>query len=508
MTTPRSGLSIRVKVKKALDLGARSYDEIQERFPELKDRQIKKALQHWKEVLKKEGSFIPILHRSSKGTSSNPTFPIGRSVLDETTKRYGQAWGTLIAFLLSSGLGACKPMVSALILAACHPDNITKVQDGSVWDKKLAPATVDLLDECPYGLILTSECKSRTVYDLDLDEDLVVLAWNDSDLVDGFTRKPWAPEEREVLASAQPEIEKLRQALNSQNVDYSQYRKRLELCFVRTSSYRPGPRLHQQAILRQLKTKMDPKYSAKKNTARLYSVGASLQNLNRELRSILFEGETMLDLSHCQFSVIAKIWDLPDLAEYARDGLWGPLMTETGLDSKEPLKELVYSLAYGSELRNAETKLKAHDGIDADKAYRVMKHPVIRNMIRASQSQLRKIGKAGSVADAFGKELIVKDVAKSKGECEPKAKGARTKKARRSILASQAQSYEMALLAEAATLLIDSGLEILVWLHDGFIIKNTTRSKAIIADANLKVEQKANQLGIDTRLDIKTIMPD
>lgn len=293
-----------------------------------------------------------------------------------------------------------------------------------------------------------------------------VSAWF-SGLVSAYDGQVFAGSGGVPEMSHQEEIAALQRSLNGQVLDFAPYLERVESYCEENfagslKTFRSRERLYSLAQFFHCPSQT---YKAVSRSLRIYAVGGGIQTMKSEDRELIFAGCTRIDLKHFQAAVQANLLGLKECATYIRYGFWDRLERETGAE-KHRLKTAFYSLVYGSQLYQAQNKAVVEGGMTLAQWEAFESCSLISEMVPKSHLHLRSICNSESVLDAYGQNLVDQLGERPKG----KASGSLTMKSARSIAACQAQSYELKVLAPVVTKLIESGVPVLSWLHDGFII--------------------------------------
>lgn len=354
------------------------------------------------------------------------------------------------------------PIFSTPILQALKGPGVTHSPDGSlVWFDT--------------GIVVTS--KANKAYFEEYDRSLLEVAEN----------TPLGHPSRQLL-------EYLHTATERQMRD--QLCKTMHLLWDEVMSmpgttYLDGSRDHNQKtkdytidLLRKIEQYPLIRYKSVANTLRLFSQGCSVAKLPRRLRKLAMCGCHEFDLSQAQLGVIAKIWDIPMLQRFIESGgnIWDELYTWCGVtkEAKPKLKQALYSIVFGGERGNPyydgilKRFLNKDDGdwnesITEELFDRFMTNPLIKEIHKYRETVIRDIAKNGGGFDAFGHWVDVKSILNKK-----------TLPAKvRSIMANIVQSHELRIMLSMLPVLkVHKQLYVMVWLHDGVIIKFTDASKS------------------------------
>ena len=278
---------------------------------------------------------------------------------------------------------------------------------------------------------------------------------------------------------------RLVEALNSlpTNTFKALVSKNIDSAFLAANSLEGESKSKAIEALRKICLYPRPIYKQSKNTSRIYAVGGGVQNLHRSVRSELFRGCLKLDLGHVQLSVAAMLFDSRLTLDLLREGdVWRSLEKSTGL-GKEVIKAFLYSSlfmpALNVEARNHPSALPP-EMIDL-----MLKNTYIESFFRARERYIKN-NFNGTKNDVFGNTL--------KGEWNER-------------LAALIQGYEMLLLEDALDYFLnlkDSGVKIVLWLHDGFYLSGSKRELNVVSN-NLRkiVDGSASRLKILTSLRVE-----
>lgn len=240
-----------------------------------------------------------------------------------------------------------------------------------------------------------------------------------------------------------------------------------------------GTKKHQQGILRRVKIQPQPFYKPVNHSVRLYSHGPSILNVTHDIRDMLTCDWIKVDLKQAQLQTISKLWNAPSIREYLQEcevGFWNDLMIHMGIEltgkSKRAVKEATYSTIFGMYSKNVTKKLVNKHHIDEERASTFLKHPVIEFLFSARDTKIKSFKLKPTVKDAFGNVYDIRDWDKEKKWYDKAT----------SILACQAQSYELAILfpvieyAKTTESDVDP-LYVTGFLHDGIWLHCEDKNK-------------------------------
>ena len=227
-------------------------------------------------------------------------------------------------------------------------------------------------------------------------------------------------------------------------------------------------RVRQLALLLSLKSDPKLRYHAVDRSTRIFTNGGFLM-LKSSIRDQMLADFVKVDLKQAQMQIVSILWDMPEvhcyLSSYS-NGLWHELAQWCGIDIgfKPKLKKAVYCILFGMGVEKAKAILRADVGNDAAEAF--FKHEVIVAIIGGRERRLARLFTERYVEDAFGRRLELPAVESVEGEYSDAM----------SILACEAQSYEMAILEPVIRYIQSANstscpVHCIAWLHDGFWLK-------------------------------------
>jgi len=233
----------------------------------------------------------------------------------------------------------------------------------------------------------------------------------------------------------------------------------------------PVTRRRNESMMDSVHLYPKPLYRQAEKTARIYGIGGGFLNLKSDVRKRLTSDWVKIDLTHAQLSIVSKLWDLPGLRKYVdgiKGGFWRGLCKECGIpysdDAKAAMKEALYSVIFGS--REDQVKYRLWPEIGTKSAQDLVNHQIFKSLFEARQSRFLALCKDWTLKDAYGNES--------------KLEGWTTQHQRykmaMSMLACQAQSYELAILAPIfdyalSTMGTDHPFWVTAFLHDGLWIQ-------------------------------------
>lgn len=248
--------------------------------------------------------------------------------------------------------------------------------------------------------------------------------------------------------------------------------------------------------LRRIELQPQPLYapSQRGKTSRVFANGIPL--LPGSVRRALTPQWIDFDLKSAQLAVAAGLWDVPKVSAFLDSGgsIWSEISGHLGLPTdpvpaavKKPIKEFVYAAMYGKARRAlSRTLTTALSRYTKRAGPRLMKHPVIEDLLRGRDEELGRLLREGRAVDVFGRELLVADQEEA-----------------RSVAAQLAQAVELAILLPVIEIAEASDdFDVVLWQHDGFSVAVRDKSKEarIIKRIEASVSETAAALGVPTRL--------
>ncbi len=238
----------------------------------------------------------------------------------------------------------------------------------------------------------------------------------------------------------------------------------------------PVTRRRNESMLASVHLYPKPLYRQAEKTARIYGIGGGFLNLKSDVRKCLTSDWVKIDLKHAQLSIIAKLWDLPGLRKHVegiKSGFWRGLCKECGIpyseDAKSALKEALYSVIFGSHENQVKYRLWPEIGTKSTE--NVVNHQIFKSLFEARHSRYLALCKDWTLTDAYGNQ----------SKLEGWTTSHKRYKMAMSMLACQAQSYELAILAPIFDYAVKTqGTEHPFWvtafLHDGLWIQCDSES--------------------------------
>lgn len=250
-------------------------------------------------------------------------------------------------------------------------------------------------------------------------------------------------------------------------------------------------RNQQLLILDSIMEAPKPFVKPTERTDRLFGHGANITNLKKDIRRSFTKGWYEADLRSAQLAIVAKLWDIPEVTEFLKTGksFWKEVLSFLGADTEA--KSLVKDYTYGTIFGMSKDRIQAELNIGLkefgveDGGDKFLSHPLISTLLKARTKYVSLVTSLGSLIDAFGVEFKV------------------TKSNVLSLVARQAQSYEMALIYPIFGL-AGEDFSVTLYQFDGVSLKfHNERNKAHWLERICEVvEEKALELGIHTSLEI------
>jgi hypothetical protein len=250
-------------------------------------------------------------------------------------------------------------------------------------------------------------------------------------------------------------------------------------------------------ILRHIQEYPIMKYHNVDHSDRIFTIGATIHQLSRQLRKTILKGTVGIDLKSAQLAIVAKLWNVKSVLRFLDDGgsIWRELLDWLGLDEgcKPLLKRAIYALIFGMYqgclMRLLEFGTRTESGIGLERAVRFFDHGIIADLLKSRGRQLRSIRSDRGVEDAFGNWIDLKPGRDAK-----------------SLLAQQAQSYELDIMLAMCPILDaeQRNVNVVSWLHDGAAIHIQDRNERdrIIRRLSKAIDARADELRIPTHLEV------
>jgi hypothetical protein len=312
-----------------------------------------------------------------------------------------------------------------------------------------------------------------------------------------------------------PEVEKFRDYLNRQpmNATSKCIAKHLNEAMEKAVEIYGNTEQGEQTkrlLLRLLLTKKnDYQYSASGRTPRLYARGASLTNINRDLRRTLMPSQPECDINCAQLAIGSVIFNFPKIYEFLSDvrnnhDIWKEILSDISpQDSmfyfiKSCAKTGVYAAMYLMERRKIYfmlvDKLKKYLSLNEAKsrADRILYSWVFQEVFERTNRFAQRLYSGESVTDAFGREFRIE-----------------TGVSAESLMACIAQSYEFKILYPAFQYLMDqekdpakkTQVRVELYQFDGFSLwcKDSKRIEYYKKEIKKRVEEDLKDIRVNER---------
>lgn len=402
--------------------------------------------------------------------------------------------------LLDSGHYAVKPFLTHFINFVLPPGVASLVLDEegrdwsvSTWEEILPGHSVKTADGKQRRVTVNWPIEVQQAID---DELNGVFSHEESVYIDTGNKKS-VKRERELLRADREEATNLVAIADSPRARYmAQYLNNLPTNkFTALASnfeaaesevekiQNPHAKRVQKLILQTIKERPIPVYVPTKNSDRLFTMGASMQNLKKNVRKALTQGWVEFDLSSAQLAIIARQWDVPEVIDFLESGkkLWNDLMDHLNLGElnaseydrvKSTLKDHTYGIIFGMGEERLVSELNADlsDFGVVDGGVKFLEHPVMKSVLAARKKRITALLRAGfttEVCDA------------SSAFDAPTLKTIKvTKKNVLSILAQEAQAMEQVLIYPAFQLTNETDdFQITLYQFDGFSVSFSNKSR-------------------------------
>lgn len=248
-------------------------------------------------------------------------------------------------------------------------------------------------------------------------------------------------------------------------------------------------------------------YKSVENTRRIYTSGANMLGLPKEIRNILLKGCYVVDLKNCQLAIVARIWDLPQVRAFLQSGrsIWKELCDFVGLDvetGKRHVKAFVYAALYGMSKSNLRNKSNEEIGNQT-----IFEHPLVQEILEERVRQLKLIRANKGGTDAFGEW---RPVERNFGIWVEMAQFVElVEKNNRSVLCSIVQSYELKLMLEVFKAVKENpSLLMMAWLHDGMYIKvvnHREHAGRYFGRLQKSLEEACKSVGVDVEMEVEYV---
>lgn len=243
-------------------------------------------------------------------------------------------------------------------------------------------------------------------------------------------------------------------------------------------------------------------YQAGENSPRLYTVNYGAQNMSKPVRAAFFKGAVEFDLEAAQLAVVGRIWGIDAVEEALSAGdpwaaILAPYKKHFPQVTKGKVKGILYPLVFGMRECNLEDRIRENLGLTFDDF--LDPSPLLQAVWEGRERRMTEIRKEKFVTDAFGNQHGLVSWWERLGN-----KTLKRKNNLRSLMAYEAQSYEVALMQPAINFILSkrayASLDLLI--HDGMYVRFTDgRKERQIRDSlQAAVDERARELCIITKL--------
>lgn len=246
----------------------------------------------------------------------------------------------------------------------------------------------------------------------------------------------------------------------------------------------------QYLVLEAIRECPKPFIRSSDNTDRLFAHGATIAALKKDVRKELTRDWYEADLKSAQLAIVAKVWKVKEVQDFLKEkrSFWKEILTYLNLKEKDKkhIKDYTYGVIFGMSENNILRDLTSIFNQEVSQAF--LSHPLIKSLLKARTKYINKLLKDKVMVDAFNKEFKV------------------TKSNVLTMLARQAQSYEMALIYPIFQVAKTTDeFSIVLYQFDGVSIKfhREYRKEYWIEQIKLAVEKIADELDIYTTLEVE-----
>ncbi|MCS4181958.1 hypothetical protein GGQ07_003422 [Salinibacter ruber] len=274
------------------------------------------------------------------------------------------------------------------------------------------------------------------------------------------------------------------------------------------------------------------RFSPNGRTDRIFSANHSVLILPSDVRKVLCQDYHEIDLKSAHLMIAAWLWGADRAkAKLQREdySVWddlerhyGPLIAERfgtpdGLPDSEwstfkgALKGALYSVVFGMNEANVKGNLtrELKPLLGEETGAHFGRHKLIRDLLDARQEQFIQIQRQGGMKAAGGRRIDLRSrikVAQREGRSNVMQAAAAK------VLGTVAQSYEMELMSVLVDYEQDlqdtsKRFKVAFWLHDGAYVQIPRSIGARMKDLDVRLEQKAEQLGVHARFEHEPIEP-
>jgi len=237
---------------------------------------------------------------------------------------------------------------------------------------------------------------------------------------------------------------------------------------------------------------------ASEKTPRVYPVpgNINLTNIKKDIRKAVTYGCVEADLSSAHLAIIAMDWNVEELSLLLKNlkrqdmKVWQYFANELGVELtqavKGTLKKGIYSLCYGSLIKNIINKMNIESNI-TKLGERFMKLDIIQIILKARRREMSKL------------KVVELDTYESP----------RTSQEIRSLLSCNAQAIEQDLISQVYIAAKDmKRCKILVYSYDGvtLLINDKRAKQQILSKLKKAVDDRAKILNVITTLEFEEVM--
>jgi hypothetical protein len=232
-------------------------------------------------------------------------------------------------------------------------------------------------------------------------------------------------------------------------------------------------------------------YGPTDRTSRIYSFSASVNFAHRSIRKAAFAGCHEIDQVAAQLTVVARIWNIPELEGFlaARQSVWEEFYEYLGVGewAKPTLKAGVFACLFLMNYPGLVHRV-AHGhgtvaGIGVHAARRFFDHPIMRLALEGRERARQEILTNGYGVDAFDRRISLE--------------GREIK----SVICEVVQSYEQRIMAAILPIIKkDPNTRVVSYLHDGITVhcSDSRERDGRLAALASAIEREGHALGIPT----------
>lgn len=255
-------------------------------------------------------------------------------------------------------------------------------------------------------------------------------------------------------------------------------------------------------ILQRLRVHPQPLYKVVTGSPRLYTIGFGLQNMSKSVRAVLMPDCVSLDLEAAQFAVVAAVWGIPSIQEALQTGsAWEVIMGEIHSHfphiKKSQVKSVLYPLIFGMPKHSLAQRIQHETRITAEEFFNAS--ATMQALLSARETRMDLIRKNGGIVDATGRTHSLQE--------RQEREDVRQDRAIRSLLAYEAQSYEVELMRPLLNFIRTNAryVKLNLFIHDGVYVQfsaeaDERRQERLLVSMQNAVQSAAQKLGVVTRL--------